>query len=96
MNQAESMDSFARQVTEALLESGAITALPSDHRRTVHLFLLRVGKRKWFFVPLINNEGNDRNLVNYSISIRTTTMELFDVVSSCVLVSLFEKLHEDL
>lgn len=96
MNPTESKDSFARQVTEALLEKGAITALPIDHRRTVHLYILKVDKRKWFFVSLIKNEGNDRNLAEFSISIRTSSRKLFDVVFWCVLVSLFEKLHEDM
>lgn len=96
MNPTESKDSFAWQVTEALLECGAITALPIDYRRTVHLYLLRVGKRKWFLVSLIKNEEDGRSLADYSISIRTTPRKLFASVFSCVLVSLFEKVHEDM
>lgn len=96
MNPTQSRDSFVRQVTETLLERGAIAALPIDNRRTVHLYILRVGKRKWFLVSLIKNEGNDRNLVEFSISIRTSSRKLFDIVSWCVLMSLFEKLHEDM
>lgn len=96
MNPTESKDSFARQVTETLLERGAITASPIDSKRTVDLYVLRVDKRKWFFVSVIKHDGKDRNLAEFSISIRTSPRRLFDAVSWCVLVSLFEEWHEDI
>lgn len=95
MNSTESKDSFARQVTETLLERGAITALSIEGKRVVHLYVLRVDKRKWFFVSIIKQEDKDRNMVEFSISIQTTLSKLFDVLNWCVLVSLFEEWHKD-
>lgn len=96
MDPSESKDSFVRQVTETLLERGAIVALPIDNKRTVYLYILRVGKRKWFFVSVIKNIGKDKNLAEFSMSIRTSSRKLFDIVHWCVFVSLFEEWNENI
>jgi len=91
MDPAESKAIFARRVTETLLERGAITAMPIGNNRVVHLYVLRVDKRKWFFVSVIKQNDNDRNLAEFSISIQITSRKIFEALNWCVMVSLFEE-----
>lgn len=94
MDPAESKATFARRVTETLLERGAITAMPNGNNRVVHLYVLRVDKRKWFFVSVIKQNDDDRNLAEFSISIQVTSRKIFEALNWCVMVSLFEEWHK--